>query len=524
MNLLSALPESWRKSIVNALGGAFDSASDAPVRSSTVMFPWDSAKEINPRDRRELVKKHRMLRNNLGFVRGMINTTVRLSIGWGLQPMPKSGNKDFDRRALAYYKRNTSRQSFDVAGQDHERAMQRLVLREVITDGEIFAIKVVDDFGRPQRQLIKTEQIGDPDNATSSENWNDGILLNSLRRPLQYSVLQNPLPGQNKQRSRRIEARQMLHIFDRERATQSHGLPYGYTGSNHGVDAIDIAAFEKITHKLNTAIIGSINTRDGTTPANLEQMLLAAAKSQAAAGAEIAKGEVKGREGQRSFKIQGSSIPVFKTGEGMTFFNGRNSASAIEFAGWLCAQYAQGFGLPVEFVVGLATGSAAVRGNSDIAGRFFEDNQMIVIDDWNQPNYENIVGTGILASRYPADFPLVEPLDPPPGYTGWDACEWRGPKNITVDRGREGKLYLELKRAGWMSDEEYWTMNGEDPGEMSQTVDDELVERLERWRSRTLSDGSKLPDEMFWRREFGQNLPANANADPGQQEPPPAVN
>jgi len=522
MSLLSALPESWRKSIVNVLGGSFDSAADAPVRSSTVMFPWDSAKEINPRERRELIKKHRMLRNNLGFIRGMINTTVRLSIGWGLQPMPKSGDKDFDRRALAYYKRATWRQTFDVSGQDHERSMQRLVLRETITDGELFAIKVVDDFGRPQRQLIKTEQIGDPENRTSTENWQDGILANSLRRPLIYSVLQNPLPGQSAQRARRIEARQMLHIYDRERATQYHGLPWGYTGLNHGIDTIDIAAFEKITHKLNTAIIGSMTTKDGQAPANIEQMLLAAAKAQAAAGATVAGGEVAGKEGQRVFKIQGSSIPIFKAGEGMNFFNGRNSASAIEFAAWLCAQYAQGFGCPTELVIGLMSGSAAVRGNTDLAGRFFEDNQMIVIDDWCQPNYENIIGTGILAGRYPRDFPLVEPLEPPAGYTGWDACEWRGPKNITVDRGREGKLYLELKRAGWMSDEEYWTMNGEDPGEMSQTVDNELVQRLERWRAQTLSDGSKLPDEMFWRREFGQNLPANTNSDPGQEPPPDA--
>lgn len=524
MSLFSALPESWRKSIVNVLGGSFDSSSDSPARSSTVMFPWDSAKEINPRERRELIKKHRMLRNNLGFIRGMINTTVRLSIGWGLQPMPKSGNKDFDRRALAYYKRATWRKSFDVSNKHKEHSIQRLVLRETITDGQILAIQALDERGRSQRQLIKTEQIGDPEDRTSTENWDDGILINAQRRPLFYSVLQPSLPGQPPQRARRIQANQMLHIYDRERATQNHGLPWGYTGLNHGIDTIDIAAFEKITHKLNTAIIGSMTTKDGSAPANIEQMLLAAAKAQAAGGATVEKGEVKAREGQRFFKIQGSSIPIFKTGEGMNFFNGRNSASAIEFAAWLCAQYAQGFGCPTELVIGLMTGSAAVRGNTDLAGRFFEDNQMLVIDDWCQPNYENIIATGILAGQYPHDFPLVEPLDPPPGYTGWDSCEWRGPKNITVDRGREGKLYLELKRAGWMSDEEYWTMNGEDPVAMSESVDNELVDRLERWRAKTLSDGSKLPDEMFWRREFGQNLPANTNVDPTANPDPATAN
>lgn len=201
----------------------------------------------------------------------------------------------------------------------------------------------------------------------------------------------------------------------------------------------------------------------------------------------------------------------------MNFFQGRKSSSVVEFAGWLCAQYAQGLGLPVEFVVGMATGSAAVRGNTDIAGRFFEEVQMLMIDDWCQPNYENIISTGILAHAYPRDFPLVEPLEPPRGWTGWDVCEWRGPKNITVDRSRDGKMHLELRRAGWMTDEEYWTLNGEDPDEMSLTVDDELVARRQRWLDRD------LPEDMFWRREFGQGLPANAAAEPETEptSPPP---
>lgn len=515
MNLSSLVPDAWRKGIVNALGGNFDSSSDNPQRSSTVYFPLDSTKEIQPRERRELIKKHRMLRNNLGFVRGIINTTVRLSIGWGMMPIPKSGDKDFDRRALAYYKRQTAKQSYDVSGQDHGRSMQRLVLREVITDGEIFGIKVIDGYGRPQRQLIKTEQIGNPDRQSGTDNWKDGVLLNSLGRPLIYNVRQNSMPGSITPRSRPIEARNMLHIFDRERAGQEHGLPWGYTGQNHGLDAIDLAAFEKIAHKFNTAVIGSMTTKDGAAPASMEAMLAAAARAASEAGATAEGGEIKGKEGMRSIKLHGSTIPIFKTGESMNFFQGRNSATAIEMAGWLCAQYAQGFGIPVEMVVGLATGSAAVRGNTDIAGRFFEENQMLMIDDWCQPDYENIVGTGILAATYPRDFPLVEPLEPPRGWTGWDVCEWRGPKNVTVDRGRDGKLYLDLKRAGWMTDEEYWTLNGEDPEEMSLSIDDELVARRERWLARG------LPEDMFWRREFGQNVPAGAGVE--EKTPPPVT-
>jgi capsid protein len=124
-----------------------------------------------------------------------------------------------------------------------------------------------------------------------------------------------------------------------------------------------------------------------------------------------------------------------------------------------------------------------------------------MIDDWCQPNWEQVIGNGIMANAYEKDFPGVEKLAPPEGknWEGWDAVEWRGPKNITHDRGRDGKLYLEQKRAGWLTDEEWWTMNGEDPVEMAEKIDEETAERLARWL------GKGLPEEMFWRRELGQN-------------------
>ena len=479
-----------------AFRNQFDSASDNPQRSSTIAFPFDSTREINSYQRREMVKKHRSLRNNLGFVRGIIRTTTRLSIGWGLQPVPKSPDRDFNRRALAYWKRHTGRQSFDVSWQDTETAMQRLVLQEVITDGEIFALKVTDDFGKPQRQLIKTEAIGDPPKKGASDNWHDGILLNSLRRPLSYAVLQSEgaAPSPFARSATLIEPRDMLHIYDRERATQTRGLPWGYTGLNHGVDVIDIAAFEKIAHKLNTAIVGTTTTPTGEVPQAMAGLIAAATDATAA-------GETRTtREAARYLDIHGTSVPVFKTGESISMFlQGRNSMNTTEFAGWLCAQYAHGFGIPVEVIIGMIQGSAAVRGNLELAGRFFEEVQQLMIDDWCQPNWENIIGTAMLACAYPKDWPGVEPLSPPEGktWTGWADCEWRGPRNITVDRGRDGKLYLELMRAGKMTNEEYWTANGEDPGLMDTAATVGIRERLDEW----LAAG--LPEDKFWLREFG---------------------
>jgi hypothetical protein len=513
LSILSKVPDSWKTSIVNALGVSFGSSSDSPSRSTSIYFPYDSTKEIDPRERRMLVLKHRSLRNNLGFVRSIIRTTARLSIGWGLVPMPKSGDKDFNLRATAYWKRNTGQKRFDVSAQDAEPKMQRLVCEETFVDGEIFGNKIVDGFGRPQRQLIKTEGIINPRSFDSTQNWKDGILLNSLRRPLRYGVAQGPLTGEMLGRVRQVPASQIIHLYDRERATQTHGLPAGYPGSNHGVDAIDILAFEKISHKLNTAIIGAMSSKSGAAPGGFEAIVANSREAARAVGTTPATEAERTKEGTKFLDLHGSMIPIFKTGdESMTFFNGRDSVNAVEFTSALCAQFAYGFGgLPVEFIVGMASGGANVRGMTDLAGRFFEEVQQMMVEGWNQPNWENVIGSGILAYAYPNDFPGIEPLMPPKGWTGWDVVEWRGPKNIGVDKARDGKYLLELHRAGLMSSEEWFTLNSEDPVAMRAQIDDELTERREQWLARG------LPENMFWVREFGTNL-SLANAATGEPD------
>lgn len=498
---VGAFAKAWRESRESNLSPAgqstFDGARDNPARSGTIWFPIDSSRELVERDRVELVKKHRSLRNNLGFLRGINRTTVDLAVGWGLVPMPGSGNREFDRRAKAYWKRNTARKRWDVTGRDNQAMMQRLVLSEVQTDGEIFKVKIRDDFGNPQRQLIKTEQVGNSGKEDKNENWVNGVLLNSLQRPLRYRFLKRELPG-TKPQDRRFEDRlagEVCHIFERERTVQVRGLPWGYAGINDLVDALDLIVFEKIAHKLNAAIIGSIKSSNGEMPASFRELM----------------GEVKApttesdtREAVRFLDIHGSMVPLFKDGDGLQFHHqGRSVINVNEFVALLFNLFSIGYGLPPDFLWGMSRlGGASVRGVTDLAGRFFERVMMMMIEHDCQPDYEDVIGTGILAYQYPRDFPGVEPLEPPPGLTGWNVVEWRGPKNVTVDKGRDGRVYLELMRAGKMTDQEWWTMSSEDPDEMRFKPAEELQEKLRDWKERG------LPEDMFWRQQFGNNTPA----------------
>jgi capsid protein len=500
--LISWLPQRTRSNIVNALGAGLALPSGNPSQGRA-MPAVSQTRDITPIQRREAVAAHRILRDRVPFVRALINAIVDLALGdQGMIPVFRSGDPEYDQRALAYYKRATRRQTFDVTGQETGASMQRLVLRSVITDGEIFGIKVIDGFGKSQRQLICTEQVGNF--AVGNTNIIDGIEYNTVMRPVRYHVVQLK-PGNFNTltygtTTEPIDARDVLHVYDRERATMKRGLPWGYTGINHGIDTIDIAELLKTNVKLGAAVIGSVTTPTGDLPKTAQDLVAAATRAAAAGTAAATRPTQKDTEpATRFLDIHGTMIPVFKAGEGMNFYNGRAAANEIEFLGWLAAQYAIGLGLPIENVVGIGTGSAATHANSDIVQRFLKCVQRIITDDWNQPSTENILSTGILAYSYPGSYPGVEPLQPPKDVARYADIQWRGPRGFQVNKTRDAKSNIDLIARGLKTVEEYWSENGEDPDEAEQHILQGRVRRRAAW----LAQG--LDEARFWQVELGTN-------------------
>ena len=50
----------------------------------------------------------------------------------------------------------------------------------------------------------------------------------------------------------------------------------------------------------------------------------------------------------------------------------------------------------------------------------------------------------------------------PAGMEQWWKCRWVPQADMTVDRGRDGKLMLELLREGFMTETDYWASQGMD--------------------------------------------------------------
>jgi len=537
----SATPGTGMPPLISG-GQSFDGSSESPLRSTSLMS-LNSWWEINIYELRSMQLHSRALRNSLPIFRNVVKNLTEFTIGWGLIPLPKSGNKDFDRRAKAYWRHVTGKKSFDVRHKQDHCAQQVTAFSDTVVDGEFFRLKKLDGLGRPVRQGFRSEQCGLFGNIGGNDGWWNGIRYGIEGPALEY-MFRHVMPGNLNfllGEPQIYDARHVQHIYDLERSNQNRGLPWCYSGLTAGRDSIDLGSLDMALRKLDTVLFGNIETPQGNmpnafaagggaggarpsstlipfpTPADfpatgilgMEYYAVNEEKTYRWNGTAYVM--FKADNSQRYLDVYGVQMPLFRTGEKLNFSKDSKSLDNLNALDREYNVVASAFGLPADLFWNLSkNGGASVRGTFELGRRTFQRGQRMMIDCMCQDDYENVISQGILAYLYPRDYPGVEPLAPPPGMTGWDVCTWRGPEDMTVDKGRDGKMYLELMRAGAMSREEWWTRMGEDPDEMEAVPTRELAARYQEWLA------NNLPEAQFWLREFGATGSLSITNDPNQ--------
>lgn len=473
----------------------FDSSNDTGTRTSTFSFPLDSRKEINPVERRELIKKSRSLRNNLGLARRIINGTARYSIGKGLVPSAATSDSKFNQAADAYFDRWAMSTRCDTSNRLNFYGMQRVILREMFTDGEVFAVQARDRNKRCQLQLLKTERIGTGRIPDLDSTMNDGIKTDSEDRPISYRILAYDRKT-SLERHQDYSAEDVIHIFDPERIGQGHGLPWLYHGQNSALDILDTTALEKAAVKLHSYFAAAITTPTGKTPNGVRAK---AAEATGAAGTGAT-------DDQRQYQnfMGGAAVPVLKKGEEIKFFTSdRPSVTFAGFIDFLVRDIALGFGVTPEFIWSVAgMGGANTRFILQDAEWFFEEIRQLLIDLFCQRVYSWVIANGIVNGELP------ECED-----DNWHACNWQGPASLTVDRGRDGRLYMELVSGGMMSRQSWWSAQGQDGLKMRKAIIDEIAEDMAYCKEKGVPYGlyfGAKPGQPGLESVTGDTLPSDA--------------
>lgn len=394
----------------------FEGANRSPRRARVPgSSPRDATLDLTPGVRSELVRRSRYLVRNSGFLREIVGSMALYSIGDGIMPQPASSNEEWNRQALDYFTRWA--RHADMTGRFNLANCEQLACKALDVDGEIFILKTVEN-GSPKLQLIEAHRIGNAEEGGSDTEGNmvDGVRLSETGQPLAYRFLLDD--GAH----RDLPARDVLHIFDPDSASQVRGFPTLQHSINHMLDVAELLALEKHAVKDNADIARVLKTSRVTV--DDRDFQLNAPPVPAGSDAGFLQ------------TILGGKLVKLQPDESIDSFQGNRPSPTFQgFLDYLQRDSSLGL-LPYEFASDSSkVGGAGVRLIVAKADRRFSYRQNVLIDRMLRPIWLFVIGHAITAGKLP-------PAD------NWTEVDFVTPRRVTVDAGRESQQNREDIKAG----------------------------------------------------------------------------
>lgn len=429
------------------------------TRSSATLSEMRDAK---PMERRDAMKNARFLRAKLGIIKALFANSTRYALGRGL--MPSSGCADEEWAAMAddLFLEWASKKTYDIREELNFFQAQKVLLPDVMCDGDAGAAPVRDFDGGPRVQHFPSDLINDAAgesvfNVGGRGRWREGILRNAVGTPVAYRVLRDPTALRTDSTGRAYwdyPARNFWHIGRTDRINANRPLPWIHHGDQSALNILDLNVLEMQAAKLNSYFAAAIKTAGGEMPASIMDMLTT--ETEEVRTGTDGDGNAVTTQVERSYLnlMGGAGIPVLEPGEELQFFkNERPSTTFAGFIDYLITDIAIGFGTPKEFVWGVS-GLAGPQARLVLqqADWFFTDAADMLVSDYCQPVWETFIAEAMNTGR----------LRPPAPGTNWRNVQWQGPGSLTIDKGRDGRMYLEMIANGVERRSVWHQMTGKD--------------------------------------------------------------
>jgi lambda family phage portal protein len=434
--------------------GAFTGARESQARSTIPDFSPEGERILPPESRYQLVKKANWLYNNTGLFKALVNKPVRYAVGRGINPSAATKDAEWNKLADEWFERKARTKVWDVARQQNFWQMQRSIVRHMMRDGECFVLLIKDSKGR-RLQLIESAKIGFNTTSTAINNPRavDGIEYDDYGAPLKFHIKEIGT------RAREVDADNVLHIYDPERAGLGRGLPWFYHGINNGIDIHDLVSLEKRAAKVHSAFAAAVKKKSG------------AFGESNVSGLGVQQDEP--RNNPNLDKIFGGQTVYLEPDEDLDLIqSNRPNIELIQFLEFLGRDSTVGGGANPEFIWNVSEmGGANTRYILADIQVLLSTIQDILVEEFCI-HFRRYVLTGAMED---GELPMCK--DP-----NFDNARWHTPPSITVDRGREGKLYIDLVNNGLMTLDQYWSMQGYDPRVMREQCIREIAEDLDLCR------------------------------------------
>lgn len=483
----------WGGGFAGGYGGANNGhqGADYSRLRGMVYFPeLDTRREVSPFTRTEILRRVRFLDANYGSARRMLGGTSRIIAGTGLTPQARTSDKQWNAKAEAYWRRRTSsRFAYDIGGRYNAASSQFQALRLMFRDGDAAQIPIRDaTTGAASFAFYEGHQIGNTyayatdSSAADAAQWRDGVRHDRMNRADLYRFLGDEGTHTD------VPASSVFFLCDYASPGKSRGLSALSHAINHLLDASEITSYIKTGVKLSNRHGYWIETAAGSD-----------APTAKGAGSRVSGLPGKTQQIETGAgpvvleKIFGAGeIPNLGPGQSIKFNASSNPhPNQLTLLDYLIRDVSWGLpfgGVSPELLWNItALGGANTRFVLADAQQFVDIGQQFLVDSKCQPEYNFVIATGLANGDLP---PCPDPE--------WWKCVWIRPPRITVDFGKDGRLYMEQVKSGALTFSRLYGWQGLDVD----TEQEQWLDEMANLRQRAIAKGldpDRVADMVYGR-------------------------
>jgi capsid protein len=484
-----------RKPRDSAAGILWDYAWDVAKRTDYRGWFWFPDLEPNlqmPRQTREIAaKKANWLYNNVGAVAAVIDGLGLDEVDTGLWPRATTSNPAFNKAVTDRFDAECGEaRVFHSAATEDFYSAQWLIRRSIRMYGDLFGqlLRPSSPGGAPQCHFVPQWQVDNALVDQDQQRWNNGIFSNPLGRPLMFRTLLN----KERTQWRDVSADDMMHFHDKFLPGQKRGMSGLSSVARKLYSMDDIEKAETSGVLLRTRLAYAITSKDDAGDGAPSLVPGASEVSEViegdtADGGKLLVQKIMARDGS---EIDVADLPA---GKDIKLIESQRDSAAVEYRKSLLTDVAYSQLYPPEYVfflAGMTQGTVARLVQNRVQRVINAVRRFQLIPQFCKRWYTYWLWQDIKAGEYD-DIEGGVPDD-------WYRHMIIVPKDMTVDVGREGRLYDDRLATGKMSGREYHGMNGHD----EEDVEDEVIEAAIRRRQKVAKRAEEAGIELRYEDVF----------------------
>ncbi len=411
-------------------------------RSYIPAYVQDARFDADSATRLEILRKARYWERNNAIVNRLADIFEQYTVGGGLPITPASSDADWNSRAKVYW--DDSCRLLNLSNLQHFSSDQSLIARTWFIEGEVFILKTSGAEGRPRIKLIDSHRVGGSGLAQSygGRNIIDGVEINDNGRPIAYWI-QN---GVDDNEFTRVDAENIIHIFEPSRIAQYRGISFLYAVLNDIHDLDDLQILEQKAARDAAEVTNVINNSSGELTADQVRGQRYQTRNENSAGATTTENRTE------FFKrAVGGRTVVLKTNEKFEQFKSERPSVATQgYWDFLASKICAGVGITKQLVFPWSMQGTVTRADLDVAAQFFRTRSCVLQNAFTEI-YRYVMFYGTKQDR------TIQ--DPP---HDWRNVTMRAPKAPNVDVGRNSSAILAELRAGATTLEKIYGEQGMD--------------------------------------------------------------